>query len=77
MPSPIYNKVVDAVCAYVPKEKAVGIIDRQLPKCNATADNLTRGGLEQMMTWLIGAAGLYIPDAGTRDALKSRLQAIS
>ncbi len=76
MPSPVYTKVLDAVCAYVPKEKASGILDRQLPKCNATPDNLTRSGLEQMMTWLLGAASLYIPEASAREALKTKLQAI-
>ncbi len=76
MPSPIYAKVLEAVSTYVPQEKAAGIVDRQLPKCNSTADNLNRAGLDQVMTWLLGAANLYISDAAAREALKSRLQAI-
>lgn len=76
MPSPTYSKVVETLGAFVPKEKAAGIVDRQLPKCNATADNLTRAGLQDMMTWLLGAANLYLPDATQKNALKAKLEAL-
>lgn len=76
MPSPTYNKVLEIVSSYVPKEKAAGIVDRQLPKCNSTADNLTKKGVQEMMTWLLGAANLYVQDAGSRGSLKAKLEAL-
>jgi len=76
MPSPTYHKALDVLSAYLPKEKATGILDRQLPKCSTTADKLTSAELTQMRTWILGAAGLYIADLGLRNQMQSQLESL-
>ena len=75
MPSPTC-KVLEIISSYIPREKAVGILDRQLPKCNATADNLTSKEVAGMLD-LVLALSLYIPDKSNRIDLKTKLQALA
>lgn len=77
MPSSLYSELLAAICAYIPREKAEGILNRQLPKVGKTADTLNKEGLKEMQTWIVGAASLYIPDASQREEFKAKLSAIT
>ena len=77
MPSSTYSRTLEAVGKFLPNEKAAGIIERQLPKCNATAENLDRKAMTEMLPWLMRAANLYIPDESNRKGLEDLLRALA
>ena len=76
MPSAAYADLLRTVSAFVPAEKALGIVGRQVPKCNQTAETLNKAGLKAIRVYVMGAAGLYIPEAGRRQDLEDKLAAL-
>ena len=77
MPTPVYNSLLATVSAYVEKEKALGILDRQLKAKNLSPDTLASKDLGALMTALATAASLYVPDPGRKEELKSKLKAMA
>ena len=76
MPSADYSELLRTVSSFLPAEKAVGILGRQLPKCNQTAETLNKAGLKAIRVYVMGAAGLYIPEPARRQALEDKLAAL-
>ena len=76
MPSAAYADLLRTVSDFVPAEKAMGLVDRQVPKCNQTAETLNKAGLKAIRGYVMGAAGLYIPEPARKKALEDKLAAL-
>ena len=76
MPSPVYNQILNLIGNYVEKEKAAGVVNRQLSSKGLTPDALATKDLAAVMTAVSTAVGLYVPDPGRRDELKTKLKAM-
>ena len=76
MPSAAYADLLRTVSAFIPAEKALGIVGRQVPKCNQTAETLNKAGLKAIRVYVMGAAGLYIPDSAKKQDMENRLAAL-
>ena len=76
MPSPTYNQLLTTIEAYIEKEKAIGIIERQLTAKSLKADTLATKDLATIMIGLSTASSLYVPDAARKEALKAKLKSM-
>ena len=76
MPSAAYADLLRTLSAFIPAEKALGIVGRQLPKCNQTAETLDKAGLKTIRVYVMGAAGLYIPEPARKKELEDKLAAL-
>ncbi len=77
MASPVYNDILNLISKYMEKDKAVGVVDRQLTSKNLKSDTLATKDLAMVMTAIATATGLYVPDAVRRDELKAKLRAMA
>lgn len=77
MPNIMYEKLLTTAGGYFDKEKAKSVIDRQLPRCNATPDNFTAENLKAIMNFLTGSLSLYVPDQGKRDEMIGKLNSLT
>ena len=77
MASPVYNEILNLVAKYVDKAKAIEVIERQLATKKLKAETLATKDLAAVMNSISVATGLYVPDAGRREELKSKLKAMA
>lgn len=75
--SPVYNNILGLISKYVDREKAEGVIQRQLTSKNLKAETLATKDLATVMTAISTASGLYVPDAGRREELRAKLKAMA
>ncbi len=76
MASLTYNQLLTAIAGFIDKDKATGILDRQLKAKNLVAETLASTDLSALIVGLSTAASLYVPDAGRKDELKGKLKAM-
>jgi hypothetical protein len=77
MASPTYNQLLSTIAGYIDKEKASGILERQLKAKNLMADTLATKDLAALVVGLGTAAALYVPDAGRKEELKNKLKSMT
>ena len=69
-----YDNLVKFVNSYVGEAKGPGIVERQVKHCApSTADSFTAADLQKIVTFLIAAAALYIPDAAKKEEFKAKV----
>jgi hypothetical protein len=74
MPSVIYEKLVNTAGGYFEKEKARTVIERQLARCNATADTFNAEHLKTVMNFVVAATSLYVPDPAKREEMVGNIK---
>lgn len=77
MASPTYNQLLTTIAGFIDKDKATGILDRQLKAKNLLPDTLASKDLAAIMVGLATASSLYVADPGRKDELKTRLKAMA
>ncbi len=77
MASPTYNQLLTTIAVYIDKEKATGILDRQIQAKNLKQDTLTTKDIAALVVALSTATSLYVPDAGRKEELKNKLKAMA
>jgi hypothetical protein len=65
MPSPTYDKLLNAIEPFIGRAKAEQAITRQLARCNATADSLNPGHVKQIINFISGATKIHL--AGNKE----------
>ena len=76
MASPTYDQLLTTIAKFIEKDKATGILDRQLKAKNLMADTLASKDLSTLLVALSTATSLYVPDATRKEELKSKLKAM-
>lgn len=77
MPSPLFARFLTATKPYVDDKKATEVIERQLAKCGVTADTFASANLEAVRLRIVCAMGLYVENAGKREEMTGRLNAVT
>lgn len=77
MASPTYNQLLSTIAGYIDKEKASGILERQLKAKNLAPETLATKDLAALVVGLSTAASLYVPDAGRKEELKTKLKSMA
>ena len=75
--SPVYNDILKLISNYMEKDKAVGVVERQLTSKNLKAETLATKDLAAVINSIATATGLYVPDPARRDELKGKLKAMA
>jgi hypothetical protein len=75
--SSTYNQLLSTISGYIDKEKASGILERQLKAKNLAAETVASKDLAALVIGLTTAASLYVPDAGRKEDLKAKLKAMA
>lgn len=77
MPSPTYEQTIAVLKGYIPEDRAVSVLQRQLERCGATTDNFNSAHYAQVINFIIGAATIYLlGNKLLRDELKDKLRVI-
>lgn len=77
MPSPTYEKTIAVLKGYIPEDRAISVLQRQLERCGATTDNFDGAHYAQVVNFIIGAATIYLlGNKLLRDELKDKLRVI-
>ena len=77
MPSIFYTKLVDTLGVYTGKEKAVGVIERQIKHAANGPDTFGPSDLKSILNFVTAAAKLYVADAAKRDEMLKRLESLA
>jgi hypothetical protein len=77
MPSPLYDKLVKTVGAYIGDEKASGAVERRLKDCSATPDTFTAAHMKQILAGVTTAATLYVVEPDKKVELTEKLKALA
>jgi hypothetical protein len=77
MASPTYNQLLTIISGYIDKEKASGILERQVKAKNLLPDTLASKDLAALVIGLSTATSLYVPDAGRKEELKTKLKSLA
>lgn len=78
MPSALYNKMLATIGHSIGVEKAEGVVLRQLKRCEgATPATFSKADLDRILTYLILATALYIPDKSKQADLAAMLKGLT
>ncbi len=78
MASPTYLKLKAEITPYLGEEKATACIERNLPRCNATADTFNDANFKEILFYIIGATTVYLRSEEAKlNELTAKLKALS
>ena len=77
MANQLYHQLEEIVSHYIGAEKAERALTRQLERCGATPDSVTKDHLHDVHNFLLGATKLYLhPDKAKQAELADKITSL-
>lgn|GEM_PF-3134311 len=78
MANQLYQELETLVTDYIGHEHADHALHRQLERCNATPDTLTKANVKEILNFLLGSTTLYLhPDKTKQAELTAKIKALT